>query len=306
MIKFLVKIIVFLIIGYCLGEGIVRIFHLSVDVQNVYQDSAGMIRNEPNQTGYDVNGTKWMINKYGEFGYEPPSLDSLITVIGDSYIVNKMNPPRCHQAAFLKSMTSGFNFYPRARSGAGFIEFMEMTKDLNHLHPIKQLLYVHHGDFIESIKELENQPLIVQYSVNSNKIIYPRLTQSKLKKVLYHFKFAYYLYRNYFLSNDNGFSNNRDDKSLEIDYDKIKELLQYVNSNYRTDNVILVFSPDSDPAFTEFVKKYNFHTLSLESNDYKSWQLPNNSHWSCRGHEEAAKQVAKFLNNAQRDKTLYK
>jgi hypothetical protein len=100
MTKFIFKVFLFIVFGYMIGEGIVRIFKLTIDIPIMYQDSDNLIKNEPNQTGYYTNGNKWIITKHGQYGYEPKSLNSLITVIGDSYIENIMNPPVCHQAYF--------------------------------------------------------------------------------------------------------------------------------------------------------------------------------------------------------------
>lgn len=284
--------------GYFVGEGIIRMFNLNIDIPEMYKDTNGLIRNKPNQSGYYVNGNKWIITKYGEYGYAPKSLDSLITVIGDSYIQNIMNPPECHQAAFLNSMADRYNFYPSARGGAGFIEFLEMAKSLDHLKPIKQLLYVHHGDFVESIKEISRNPNTVQLSLKTEIVTFPESSQSNLKRILYKFEFAYFMYRNYFQKSINAPANNRDDKNLEIDYPKIDSLLDYITSNYDTQNIILVFSPDSDPKITEMTVKHNFESITLKAEDYKSWQLSNDSHWSCHGHKESALQVSKFLNDA--------
>jgi hypothetical protein len=223
--RFLFNIFLFLIAGYAIGEVISRVYKLNIDVPEFYQDKDGLIKYEPNQTGYYLKGEKWIINKYGNYGYEPKSLDNLITVVGDSYIENIMNPADCHQAQLLANKVGKYNFYPCARSGASFIEFMEMTKSLQPLKPIKQLLFVHHGDFIESITEIENQPLTVQLSVVSKKIRYAKLTKNRLKDFLYNFKFAYLLYRNYFLKGTNVSTNNRDVKYQKIDYDKIQILL---------------------------------------------------------------------------------
>jgi hypothetical protein len=295
MIKFSIKVFLFLVFGYIIGEIVVRAYRLNIDIPNFYKDTDGLIKNKPNQTGYYVNGNKWFINKYGHYGYEPKSLDNLITVIGDSYIENIMNPPECHQAYFLARMVDEYNYYPCARSGASFIEFMEMSKSLNHLNPIKQLLYVHHGDFIESITEITNNPLTVQLSITTNKIRYARLTKSRFKDILYNLKFAYFLYRNYIVKNTNVSSNNRDIKHSNIDFHKIQMLLNFVKKNYFTDNIILVFSPDTDNELIELIKENNFQTIELKSTNYKSWQLINDGHWSCYGHEEAAMQVSKCL-----------
>ena len=298
MTNFIKKILIFILLGYLIGEVVVRVFNASIDVPDFYQDKDGLLKNKPNQSGYAINGNKWMITKYGQFGYEPKSLDNLITVIGDSFIENKTSPPDCHQAYFLSNMASNYNFYPCARAGASFIEFMEMTKSLNYLKPKMQLLYVHHGDFIESISEIKKKPLTVQLSIKTNKIIYAKYSRSRFKTILYNFKFAYYIYIKYLLKGKDTSTNNRNEKNLAIDFEKVQSLLNFVKSNYNTDNIILVFSPDTDQNLIKLVKHNHFQTFELKTDNYKSWQLENDSHWSCFGHEEAAKQVSKYINQS--------
>mgnify|MGYP000179835566 CR=1 FL=1 len=300
MSKFLIQIIFFVTIGILLGEGIVRIFQLSIDVPKMYKDENKLIRYEPNQSGNYINGDhQWVINKYGNYGYEPQSLDTMITVIGDSYISNVMNPPKCHQANFLSSLNSNFNFYPNSRDGASFIEFLEMKRSLNELNPVKHLFYVHHGDFIESIMELKNNPLTVQVSLESNEIRFAKLTSSKLKNVLYNFKLAYYLYRNFLIQNinKNVSTNNRNTKSENINYTAIQELLDFVIKYYQTDNIILVFSPDANQKVVDMTQNKGFEVWRLEAENYEKWQLENDSHWSCEGHKKAAEQVNNYLQN---------
>lgn len=295
MTKFIIRIFLFVFIGYLIGEIIVRTYKINIDVPDFYRDTTGLLRNKPNQTGSNGDGTTWIIGKYGEYGYEPKSLDHLITVVGDSYIKGTMNPSECHQAYLLSKECGKYNYYPCARAGASFIEFMEMSKSLQHLNPVKQLLYLDHGDFIESITEIIDAPLTVQLSVSSNKIRYARLTKSRLKDVLYNFKFAYFLYRNYFVGKMDIGIDSRDIMHSKIDYDKIQALLNFVKNNYQTNNILLVFRPDSDKKLVELVKENNFQTLELQASNYKSWQFPNDNHWTCYGHEQAAKQVCKYL-----------
>jgi len=298
--RFNLRVLLFIIIGIIVGELSVRVFQLSIDIPRFYRDTDNLIKFEPNQSGNSMVGRhKWIINKYGNYGYEPQSLDSVITVIGDSYISNTMNPPECHQANYLANLNPECDFYPMSRDGASFIEFMEMAKSLEHLNPIRQLLYVHHGDFIESILELGSQPLTVQLSVEQDSIRYAALTSSRIKEVMYNFKLGYYLYRNYLVRAENNQTNNRNVDFGHIDYDAIKLLLDFVKNNYRTDHIVLVFSPGSDTEFVEFTRRNGFQTIFLQTDDYKSWQLESDSHWSCYGHEEVAKQVDHFFHMDQ-------
>lgn len=296
--KFSLTIIKFIVIGCLIGEIITRLFNLNTDIPKMYVGNDSLIKLFPNQSGNYLKGShKWIVNKYGNYGYEPDSLNNLITIIGDSYIENIMNPPECHQAYFLSNMSNKFNFYPCARSGASFIEFMEMTKTCERLKPIKQLLYVHDGDFIESIMEIVNHPPTVQISLKNNKIRYPKLHLSRINEIMFNSKFYYYLYRNYFVDSNSQSKDNRNLNLTNINYAKIQLLLDYVKNNYRIDDIVLIFSPDTDLKLIELTKKNGFETFRLKSDNYKSWQLKDDSHWSCFGHEEAAKQVTKFINS---------
>lgn len=294
---FLIKIVLFVSLGIILGEGIVRLFELTIDVPVAYVDSSDhLIKYRPNQTGNYIGGDhKWIINKYGNFGYEPPSLDSLITVIGDSFISNEMNPPSCHQARYLSLLDRDFNYYPMSRDGASFIEYMEMKKSLEHLHPIKNLFYVHHSDFTESIIEVANKPTSVQYSINEHRIRYAKLSSRKLKRLLYHFKLAYYLYRNYLIFKSTPPALKVKKSKKPLNFKAIKKLLDFVKNNYSIDDIILVFNPNSDQKLIKITKNYGFKTILLKAQNYSSWKLEHDSHWSCNGHKKAAIQVTNYL-----------
>lgn len=297
-IKFIIRIFIFVFIGFLVGEAIVRVFQLNVDVPELDIDKNGLIKMKPNQDGLTIWGHKWVVNSYGEYGYEPKQINSIFTIIGDSYIANTINPPSCHQAQFLSQNFDIIDFYPKARGGAGFIEFVIMANSLNSLAPIRHLLYVHHGDFTESISELGKSRQKIQWSAEQEKII-PILfnkRMNKLKRLLYKSKFAYYLYRNYLVKAGIGNTNNRDDITINLDYVRIRKLLDYVDKNFITNNITLVFSPDSDEELIKISKEYRYDVLVLKTNDYESWKLENDSHWSCTGHQNASKQVVKYIN----------
>lgn len=296
--KFIIRISIFVLIGFFLGESIVRVFQLNVAVPELDIDDNGLIKMTPNQEGQTMWGHKWVVNKFGEYGYEPKKTESIFTVIGDSYIANTINPPSCHQAHFLSLNFDTIDFYPKARGGAGFIEFVIMANSLNSLEPIRHLLYVHHGDFAESITEIVKSREKIQWSAEQDKVIpisFDR-RKNKIKRFLYKSKFAYYLYRNYIVKAGAGNTNNRDDKSKDLDYDRIIKLLDYIDKNFVTDNITLVFSPDSDLKLIEITKGYKYDVFVLKSNDYESWSLEDDSHWSCSGHEKASKQVVSYIN----------
>ena len=189
----------------------------------MYVDKNGLIKAHPNQEGHTVWGHKWCINRFGEYGYEPQRLDSIFTVIGDSYIANTINPVACHQARLLALNFDSVDFYPSARGGAGFIEFIVIANSLYHLKPTQHLLYVHDSDFIESIIELENNRNKLQWSYKTKQIRKPYFSESKyeLRRLLYTGKFAYYIYRNYLLKADNKNTDNANVVFNETKYTKI-------------------------------------------------------------------------------------
>ena len=299
--KYLFRIFLFILVGVGIGEVAARVFHLTVDVPKAYRDTDRLIKYYPNQTGNSSEGYKWVINKYGNFGYEPQSLESLVTVIGNSYISNTMNPPECHQANYLAQMNQDYNFYPMSRDGACFLEDLEIAKSLEELNPSKQLLYVNDYDFLTSVIEVSNQPLTIQLSAEHDTVRYAQLKGSDLKEALYHFKFAYFLYRNYVVPIivEMEMARGRTQGSLtaisEADYPYMQELLDFAAENYNIDNVVLVFFPDSDPTLVEMAKEAGFTVLQLETDDYDSWHGHVGGHWSCYGHEEVARQVDQYL-----------
>jgi hypothetical protein len=298
--KYLLRIFIFLALGILLGEAVVRVFNLSVDVPKTYVDEDQLIKLYPNQSGTSVQRCKWIINEYGNFGPAPKSLDSLVTLIGNSYIVNTMNPPECHQAHYLTRESQDYNFYPMSRDGASFIEFMEMAKSLEPLNPVKQMLYVHDEDFPYSIIELLDQANSVQYSLEKKEIRYVQASESKLKKLLYKFKFAYFIYRNYFVLAELDLFNNNEEiapVAPSLDYESLEVLFEYVKENYKIDNILLVFFPGSDPGLMDMTKNVGFECMLLDTDDYNSWLTSVNGHWSCYGHEQVARQVANHLSH---------
>lgn len=297
--KYLFRIFVFIALGALIGELAVRVFDLGVDFPESYQDEAQLIRFVPNQTGKSVQRYQWIINEYGNFGPAPKSLDSLISVIGNSYIVNTMNPPECHQAHYLARGNLDYNFYPMSRDGSSFLEFMEMVKSLEPLNPVKHMLYVHDEDFTYSVVELKDQALTVQYSLENKEIRHALFATSKMKDLLYKSEFAYFIYRNYFVLADmNLFHQEEEEVQVEnksYDYESLGLLFDFVKGQYRIDNVLLVFFPGSDARLMALAEETGFETMELKTDDYNSWLTSIGGHWSCYGHEEVARQVNQYL-----------
>lgn len=298
------NILVFCIVGLLLGEVIARIFHTTSDIPSRTIDQNKIQKYKPNQTGSWIKGThSWLINEEGWPGPLPKSKEKLITIIGDSYVENFMNPIECRQSLLLKNMMPNYNYYEASRSGISFIEAMEIASQLDTLNPIKQLVYVHDGDFLESVAQIKKMSDITQYDIMQKKIIPGVLKSPGLKKILYNWKFMYYLYTNYSFAPstkkeekaETKKSSNERVSTVVKHKDKIKQLLSFVQETYKINTIVLVFRPNADPELLELLQNLNFNLLLLVDDKKKAWSFKHDAHWTCVGHEEAAKQVKNTL-----------
>jgi len=71
--------------------------------------------------------------------------------------------------------------------------------------------------------------------------------------------------------------------------------MNYVKSNYSTEDKIMVFSPNSDSEIIQICRDLGFPVFELRVEDIKTWQLDYDPHWSCHGHQEVARQVKHFI-----------
>ncbi len=303
---FIRDIIVFALLGLCLSEFIARTTYLTVDIPKREIDQYGIQKYVPNQTGSWKNNThKWVINELGWAGKLPKSYDQLVTIIGDSYIENFMNPNECRQKNYLKNRFPNRNFLEAGRAGVSFIEAMEITKQFESYNPVNQLIYVSGNDFIESVKEIKPLYDITQLSIDNKEVIPGRMKSSTLKNTLYNWKFIFYLYRRFPLANLKSIFNKK--QSVEekvtknekgaIELKKIKNLLDFVVSNYEIAGKTLVFHPSTNIKIIQKVKAVGFDVIILDDDDdNKSWTFEYDNHWNCYGHEQVAKQVATYLN----------
>ena len=283
------------------SELIIRFYKLSSDLPERIIDDKGIQKYKPNQSGYYKKAEKkWQVNKFGWIGTSDLSQDTVVTIIGDSFIENIMNPIECNQGSLLKSELPNNSFFEAGRSGVTFIESMEISRGLNiDLDPTYQLLYLNPTDIPESIEEIEIYTDRMQFSIDSNKLSSPEIKAPFLKKILYNIKFVYYLYLRYpvlvdkqnLCEIDNATSYNKDSYNLFYG-----ELLMYCSNNYRTDNLILILHPDIKNEMLPILEKYNFTYLKLNSSKDENWEIGNgDSHWSCYGHKQVSKQVSRFL-----------
>ena len=293
--KFIKSIVLFTLLNLLVGEIIVRKFYLTTDIPRRQINSDGIQNYRPGQTGFWKGGAhSWVINELGWAGCLPDKKDNLITLIGDSYIENFMNPQECHQCAFLQNKTSKYNFLEAARSGVSLIEALEISKQCDEFTPVYQLIYVNDKDFEESISDIKVLNDITQINLKNNELSFGEMKSPKLKSILYNWKLLYYFYLRF-----NSGSNNNDTKIINSkDYQKpdhitkIKELLVSIKKLYIVENKILVFHPNSNKKIIQEVVNLGYKTIVLDSSkDTKSWSFEFDSHWTCYGHQESAQQV---------------
>jgi len=301
--KFIINSLVFVLLGIVLGEVTMRVFNLTIDVPRSYQAANKLIKYYPGQEGKFIRGThEWQINKYGYAGNIPKSWNNLVLILGDSYVENFMNPLSCHQDVYLKKQLPEFNFFEAGRSGAAILELLEMGKELDSLNPQVNLLYVHSSDFIDCLPQSPEDSHIT-FDPNSNKLQFDHYTESKFKDVVYNFKFGYYFYRNVWLSPSHSAEAKAINSSAEaeVPVDGVKKLLQFISKKYTLNNKVLIFRPGSDRAVVKLCADAGFKTYLLQGNPLKWRQSKDDSHWSCQGHEEAAKQVKSIIEENIRD-----
>ncbi|MEM9075502.1 MAG: hypothetical protein AAGC43_00620 [Bacteroidota bacterium] len=297
--KFVKHIVYFLALGLILGEIIARFFFLTSSIPERRIDEFGIQRYIPNQEGYSKGGThKWYINSKGWPGKLPENYDNLITIIGDSFIENFMNPDSCHQMNFLKELAPEFNFTEASRSGVSFIEALEISKQLDSLKPKVHLIYINETDFEESIVQINSLTDITQLDLKKNKIVYGKMKAPGVKKILYNWKFIFYLYRRF----QSSFKLPKPTKSTEITqnsftnhFDYFEDLIDYCRKNYNLKKVVIVLRPDTDKQFSAFLQRQDLNVIQLDDSRDADWSFEHDHHWTCYGHQKAAEQVSEYL-----------
>ncbi|SIQ77483.1 hypothetical protein [Maribacter ulvicola] len=296
---FLKNIFLFCLVSLLFGEIVCRFSYVTSDIPSRIIDKNNIQKYNPNQTGKWIgNSHSWHINKDGWPGSLPKSRKNLITIIGDSYVENFMNPDSCRQSVFLKKMLPTYNFYEASRSGVSFIEAMSIASVLDSLQPLQQLIYIHDADLLESVVQIKKMPDITQYDSENIKIIPGILKSPGLKKILYNWKLIYYLYTNYSFGikhkNDaKPKKENIKNKSLTLkDREELKKLLSYVNRTFNKSNISLVYRPNGNPEILKLLTNFDFKIILLVDHKEKEWSFEHDPHWTCTGHEEAAEQVS--------------
>ena len=299
--KFLKQLLYFLLVGVVVGEVVLRVFNLTIDTPKLYQGKNKIIRYAPNQEGnYQNAGHRWKINEYGYSGEAPESFDNLITIIGDSYIVNFMNPDSCHQNVYLKKLLPKYNYFQAGRGGAALLEMLETAKALDTLSPKLQVLYVSDLDFVDCIAN-RGKKSDVELNLETNKITYKPYKPSKVKDIIYNFKFAYYCYRNIYLTEEESSNVNPENNDEKLPIEDVAELIDYVKENYQLTNTIFVFKPDNNNEIIELCRQAGIKTFLLDDDNDESWIFEHDRHWTCYGHHQVAKQVKVFIQESLAD-----
>lgn len=300
--KFIIRIVVFLIVGYGVGEIIVRANRLTSDIPQRYIDESGIQKYVAGQEGYFKGvSTPWKVNKHGWVGVSNlTGRSKRVSVIGDSFIENFMNPLSCNQGYLLQKSNPEIDFFEAGRSGMTFIETMEVSKQLDRQNFDKHLIYLGDGDFNESFSSITRYRDRMQYDIENNSVLKGNLKSPGLKKILYNTKFLYYLYTRFplFVSKQNKgeTKTNNDSKEDIFDAYRFDKLFSYCQNNYNLDRIILVFHPNTSEKIIEFFKSKGMNCISLQLIDDNSWDLSaGDGHWSCYGHKEASSQITRAL-----------
>ncbi|TYA71855.1 P-loop NTPase family protein [Seonamhaeicola marinus] len=308
MSNFFKNILFFLGFLILAGEIAVRLTYAVSDIpQRKIDEKTGIQKYFPNQEGYWKGGNhKWVINELGWPGELPESYDNLVSVIGDSFIENFMNPNECHQAIYLKQNLPNNNFIEASRSGVSLIEAFEISKQLDSLKPLKHLIYVHDSDFYESITTVNRMKDVTQLDVENKSIVYGEMKSPGFKKILYNFKLAYYFYNRFPLNLSFSFKKKEEHKKSEgkkpkkskwqLNKTKVNALLEYIKEYYNINDKVLVFRTKSNKKLVSQCIEAGFNVIHLDSTvDDKDWSFSYDHHWTCYGHERVALQVSNYL-----------
>ncbi|MDC1462615.1 hypothetical protein N8382_08905 [Polaribacter sp.] len=302
--KFLVIIIAFTFIIVILGDIVIRVFKLVPDIPERYVDKHNIQKYKPGQSGYYTKAEKkWNVNEFGWLGVHNITKDSTITIIGDSFIENIMNPIECNQGNLLKKHIPDYSFFEAGRSGISFIETLEISRILDlEIKPKYQLIYLSPNDFTESISEISSYNDRYQLSIDNQKLNVPKLKSPFFKKILYNVKVLYFTYLKYPVFVE---KQNKGETVVSFDKSLYDQLIKYCSENYDLSNLIFVMHPEMNDQIIELVQEYGFKIISLNSNNDKSWKVgPHDSHWSCYGHSQVASQIASKLGGFIKNENL--
>lgn len=301
--NFILRLFIFSILALVSVEIYIRINHLTIDIPQRTINDKGIQAYKPNQTGYWFKGAHtWQINEEGWPGKLPQSMSHLITLIGDSHIENFMNPNDCNLGTILNNNELKYNFLEAGRSGATFIEYLEMSKYLySKYNPELQFVFVKESDFSESLIHKGRKQDVTQVNLKKGKIIKGELKNPILKKFVYNIKTLYY-FRSAINVDILRLPFRKDNQTKSIKEDSVREdahkLLEFVASNYDTKNIVFFLHPETREGIVDIFGQFNLQHYKFNSEDSLKWRSSKNdvAHWSCFGFQQAAKQIMNFIN----------
>lgn len=299
---FLLRLSLFFILSLVSVEAYIRVNHLTIDIPERMINKEGIQAYIPNQTGYWINGShKWKINSEGWPGNLPESMDNLITLIGDSHIENFMNPEDCHLGSLLNSYNLNYNYFEAGRSGATFIEYLQIAKFLQSKYkPKSQFIFVKESDFSESLVQARRRPDVTQLDIENGNIINGTLKNPTLKKILYNIKTLYFFRSTFtqvgprldFGKNNRGVTE-KEDRTLE----DAQSLMEFIQINYDTENLVFYLHPETRVEIVSLFENYKFKYYKFDAKNNLKWRNSSldQAHWSCYGFQQAAKQIINII-----------
>ncbi|MDT0294059.1 hypothetical protein ACFQ3R_06245 [Mesonia ostreae] len=301
--NFILRLFIFLIIALVSVEIYIRMNHLTIDIPQRTINDQGIQAYKSNQTGYWSKGAHtWQINAEGWPGKLPQSMNHLITLIGDSHIENFMNPNECNLGTILNNEEMRYNFLEVGRSGATFIEYLEISKYLySKYNPELQFVFVKESDFSESLLQRGRRQDVTQVNLKERKIIDGELKNPALKKFLYSIKTLYF-FRSALDIDILKLPFRKGNQTKSIKEDKVREdaqkLLEYVASSYDTKNILFFLHPETREEIVDVFDQFNLQHYKFNAKNNLKWRNSKNdvAHWNCFGFQEAAKQIINLIN----------
>jgi len=122
------------------------------------------------------------------------------------------------------------------------LKHWKSQKHLDSLNPKLHLIYLSDNDLNESIINIKKINDVTQIDLNNFKIKYGSLKAPFIKKILYNWKFMYYLYGRF--PPKTIFKKNIKSKKIKSEkkyknIDNYNLLLDYITNNYKVDSIYL-------------------------------------------------------------------
>jgi|TARA_R110000737_G_scaffold352064_1_gene396474 hypothetical protein len=299
--KFILRLTLFILVLFVSIESYIRFNHLAIDIPERTINEFGIQCYVPNQSGYWTGGThQWQINSEGWPGEAPKHLSNLITLIGDSHIENFMNEDDCHLGTLLNQSNLKYNFLETGRSGATFIEYLEIAKYLQSKYKtVKQLIFVKESDFAESIAQEGRKNDVVQVDLEKDEIVPGTINSPFLKKAFYSIKTLFFFRSSLMNAGPRMEFSKQKSKQLQENHsaEYCQKLLQFIKSKYKVDNLIFCLHPETSDEIVTLFEQFGLNYYRFKTEDNLKWRnSPDDvDHWNCFGFQQATKQIRTLL-----------